>query len=125
VLRINPDERGKTVAIALVSEEVTAGETFSITFEKVSATTYTLVPNSALNQDNDGYFLYQVKRRSGMLGREYYLERQSVYIGDSDSKNTVIVRGVTFFEPVVLTSDKAVSVGDVVTLTNVGDFFAD
>ena len=125
VQRLNPGERGKTVEVYLVSENVTAGETFDIVFEKISDTTYTLVPNSALNQDNDGYFLYQVKRRNGMLGKEYYLERLNVYIGDSDSKNTAIVKGVTFFDPVVLTSEKAVSAGEIISLTNVGDFFAD
>ena len=125
VSRITPTERGKTVAISLVSAEATAGETFDIVFEKESSTTYTLVPNGALNQDNEGYFLYQVKRRDGMLGKEYYLERLNVYIGDSDSNNTAIIKGILFFEPLVLTSDKPVGAGDVVRLTNVGDFFAE
>jgi biotin carboxyl carrier protein len=125
VSRIDPTERGKTVTIALSSDEVSAGETFDIVFEKVSTTTYTMVPNGAVNQDNEGYFLYQVKRRPGMLGKEYYLDRVTVYIGDSDSKNTVIVKGITFFEPLLLTSDKPVEAGDVVRLANVGDFFAE
>jgi hypothetical protein len=60
-----------------------------------------------------------------MMGKEYYLERLNVYIGDSDSKNTAIVRGITFFEPLVLISDKAVSAGDAIKLINVGDFFAE
>ncbi|MCL1906168.1 MAG: hypothetical protein FWG06_04070 [Clostridiales bacterium] len=125
VSRIVPTERGKTVTIHLSSEEVSAGETFDIVFEKESSTTYKLVPNGALNQDNDGYFLYQVKRRDGMMGKEYYLERLNVYIGDSDSKNTAVIKGIIFDEPMVLTSDKAVGAGDVVKLTNVGDFFAE
>jgi multidrug efflux pump subunit AcrA (membrane-fusion protein) len=122
VSRINPTERGKTVDITLSSAEVTAGETFDIVFEKVSSTTYTLVPNGAVNQDNDGYFLYQVKRRDGMLGKEYYLERLNIYIGDSDSKNTAVIKGIIFFEPLVQTSNKPVEAGSVVKLTNVGDF---
>jgi biotin carboxyl carrier protein len=125
VARIEPTERAKTVTITLSSDEVSAGETFDIVFEKVSATTYTLVPNGAINQDNEGYFLYQIRRRDGMLGKEYYLARVSVYIGDSDNKNTVIVKGITFFEPLLLTSDKPVAAGDVVKLANVGDFFAE
>lgn len=125
VTRVNPGDMEKTVTISLVAEGVTAGETFDIVFEKESDTTYTLVPNGALNQDNDGYFLYQVKQRDGMLGKEFYLERVNVYIGDSDNENTVIIKGITFFEPLVLTSNKPVDAGDVVSLTNVGDFFAE
>ncbi len=123
VTKITPTAQNKTVTIALTDPAVTAGETFDMTFEKTSETTYTLIPNGALNQDNNGYFINQVKRRNGIMGQEYYLERLDVYIGDSDAKNTVIVRGITFFEPIMLISDKPATAGDVVVLSNVGDFF--
>ena len=125
VSRVTPTDRGKTVVISLPSDGLSAGETFDVLFEKQSETSYTLIPNGALNQDNDGYFVYQVKRRDGMMGKEYYLERVSVYIGDSDARNTAIVRGITFFEPLALTSNKSVEAGNVVKLMNEGDFFAD
>lgn len=123
VTKVTPTAQSKTVTIVLESSEVTSGETFDVAFQKDSDTTYTLVPNGALNQDNDGYFLNQIKRRDGILGQEYYLERLDVYIGDSDNKNTVIVQGIIFFEPIALISDKPVTAGDVVSLSNVGDFF--
>jgi hypothetical protein len=104
--------------------DITAGETFDITFEKESTGSYILVPNGTLNMDGDGYFLYQVKQRNGLLGKEFYLEKLRVYTGDSDSDNTVITRGVTFFEPIVSLSDKGISEGDIVKLSNEGDFFA-
>lgn len=125
VASVTPTAQGKTVKITVASDDVTAGETFDITFEKNSATSYTLVPNGALNQDDDGYFLNLIKRRDGILGKEYYVERLDVYIGNSDSKNTAIVKGITFFEPVVLVSDKPVTAGDVINLENAGDFFED
>ena len=112
----------KTVKIALDSDEVESGETFTITFEKMSQTSYTLVPNSALNVDNEGYYVYQVKRRKGILGDEYYIGRLGVYIGDSDGTNTAIVRGTMFFDPLVISSDKTISEGDVVLLENESDF---
>jgi multidrug efflux pump subunit AcrA (membrane-fusion protein) len=123
VTKITPTVQNKTVTIEVIDPAVIAGETFDITFEKISDTTYTLVPNGALNQDNDGYFLNQVGRRDGIMGQEYYLERLDVYIGDSDAKNTAIVRGITFFEPIMLISDKPATAGDVVALSNAGDFF--
>lgn len=120
---VTPQEQGKSATITISSDEVTAGETFEVTFEKSSETTYTLVPNGAINQDNDGYFLNLIKRREGILGQEYYLERLDIYIGDSDSQNTAVIRGITFFEPIALVSDKPISPGDVIALSNAGDFF--
>ena len=104
--------------------DVSAGETFDITFEKESSTSYTLVPNGTLNMDSDGYFLYRVSQRDGILGKEFYVEKLRVYIGDSDSENTVITEGIRFFEPIVSLSDKSFSEGDTVKLSNESDFFA-
>jgi multidrug efflux pump subunit AcrA (membrane-fusion protein) len=123
VWRVRPTAQGKTVSISIVSEEVNDGETFEITFEKNSTSTFILVPNNAINQDNDGYFLYQIKRRRGIMGEEYYLERLNIFIGDSDHQNTAVVRGITFFEPSVLVSSKALSPGVTVSLKNPEDFF--
>ena len=123
VSSVVPEDREKIVKIRFLADGVMAGETFSVMFQKESATTYILVPNGAVNQDQNGYFLKQLKRRNGIMGKEYYLERVDVYIGDSDSKNTAIIRGVTFFEPVQLSGSKETKTGDVVWLKNAGDFF--
>lgn len=125
VLRIVPTDQGKTVEVSFVSDKATSGETFEVLFEKKSQTSYTLIPNAALFRDNDGYFVNQIKRRDGMMGQEYYLERLTVYIGDSDANHTAIIQGITFFEPLMLLTDKPVNPGAVVTLKNEGDFFAD
>jgi multidrug efflux pump subunit AcrA (membrane-fusion protein) len=123
VRQVKPAAQGKTVIIAVASDEIADGETFDITFEKNSAASFTLVPNSAINQDNDGYFLYLIKRRKGIMGEEYYLERLNIFTGDSDHQNTAVIRGITFFEPIVLTSNKALSAGLAVSLKNPEDFF--
>jgi hypothetical protein len=105
------------------SGDISEGETFEITFEKTSASSFTLVPTASVNQDSDGYFLCRIKRRKGVMGEEYYVERLNVFLGDADYQNTAVVRGITFFEPVVLTSDKPLSAGLPVVLKNPGDFF--
>jgi multidrug efflux pump subunit AcrA (membrane-fusion protein) len=123
VYRVKPSAGGKVVSVRALSGELMPGETFDVIFEKSGAVPQTLVPNAALNQDNDGYFLNRIKRRRGILGEEYYVERLDVYVGDSDGANTVIIRGITFFEPVVLRSAGAVVSGGTVSLLNPGDFF--
>jgi hypothetical protein len=123
VNRVKPSDQRKIVTISVVSKEITDGETFDITFEKNSAASFTLIANSAINQDNDGYFLYQIKRRKGIMGDEYYLERLNIFIGDSDYQNTAVIRGIIFFEPIVLVSDKSLSSGITIALKNPEDFF--
>jgi len=123
VRRVRPSANGKTVTITVLSDEVNDGETFIVTFEKTGDSSFTLVPNSAINQDNDGYFLYQIKRRKGMMGDEYYVDRLNIFIGDSDHQNTIVIRGIVFFEPVVLVSNKILTAGQTVSLKNPGDFF--
>ena len=123
VLSITPTAQGKTVRVGFSSESVAPGETFDVTFQQESDTTFTLVPNSAVRQDNNGFFLNQIRRRDGIMGREFYLARVDVLPGDSDSRHTAILGGITFFEPIAGISSRAVSPGDVILLENEGDFF--
>jgi RND family efflux transporter MFP subunit len=125
VKKITPVTGAKEILIAMPADEVEVGETFDITFEKSSSQSQVLVPNGALNMDSDGYFLYQVKRREGMLGKELYVQKLRVYIGDNDDEHTIISKGITFYEPIVLISDKGLTEGKVVKLENAGDFFTD
>jgi multidrug efflux pump subunit AcrA (membrane-fusion protein) len=124
VTKVTPTEGVKKTTVAITSEELSAGETFDLKFEKRSAKSYTLVPNGAVNQDSEGYFLYQIKRRDGILGKEFYAAKQRIYIGDSDTEYTEIIGGVDFFEPIALSSDKTFSEGDTIKLKNEADFFA-
>ena len=123
VTAVTPGERDKTITIKLDDTSVTAGETFTILFEKDSDQVYTLVPNGAVNQDSDGYYLYQIKRRNGMLGKEFYAEKLRIYIGDSDADSTVVLSGIWFFEPIVLSANSAFDERQTLTLVNEGDFF--
>ncbi|MGL5435735.1 MAG: HlyD family secretion protein [Lachnospiraceae bacterium] len=123
VSAVQPTQQQKLVRIRFTADNVTAGETFEVLFRKQGEAGYTLVPNAAINKDNNGYYLKQIKRRDGMMGKEYYLDRLDIYIGDSDAQNTAVIQGITFFEPVLLSSDKTADTGDTVILKNAGDFF--
>ena len=124
VSRVTPNEKNKTIQITVADANISPSETFSITFKKEGERTEKLVPNAAIQQDSNGYFLYKIKRRKGVLGDEYYTEKLTIYIGDSDNENTVILNDIGFFEPVVLSSSKSFDVGDTISLKNGGDFFA-
>jgi len=123
---INPQEHAKRLTIEFEPASaavVAAGETFTIQFEERSSESFVLVPNGAVNRDGDGYFLNQIRRRQGILGTEYYTQRLRVYIGDADAENTVVIRGITFFEPIVIASDRSFSERETIRLRNESDFF--
>ncbi|MCL2093461.1 MAG: HlyD family efflux transporter periplasmic adaptor subunit [Treponema sp.] len=123
VQRIRPEESYKTVFLVVSSGMINDGETFEVIFEKTGAATLTLVPSRAIHQDSDGYFLYQIRRRRGIMGEEYVVERLNIYIGESDHSHTSVVRGISFFDPLVLVSDRILSPGMSVALRNPEDFF--
>ena len=123
VTQIVPLENSKRVTIAVDSDMVTAGETFTITFEERSSDSFLLVPNSAIGRDSQGYFVNQVERRRGILGDEFYTRRVRVVVGDSDDQNTAIIQGMTIPRPIVTTSERSFDEGQGIRLQNEGDFF--
>jgi len=125
VTQVVPLDNAKRLTIAIQSTLVAAGETFTIQFEETSSNSFILVPNGAINRDSEGYFLNQVRRRRGILGEEFFTERVGIHIGDSDNNHTAVIRGITFFEPVVHLSDRPFSTGETVQLRNESDFFGD
>ena len=123
VTRITADDFGKRVTLSVESDIISAAETFDIEFRKTSDRSFVLVPNGALNMDGEGYFVYRLSRRDGILGREFYAAKAYVEIGDSDSENTVITKGIDFFLPIVLLSDRPFSEGQALKISNESDFF--
>ena len=124
VSKITLTNTGKQLELKANSDSVSSGETFEVNFEKESAQSAVLIPNGAVNQDSEGYFVYMIKKRKGMLGDEYYADKVPIYIGDSDDQNTIMTQGMRFFEPIALLSDKPFTNGDTVKVKNEGDFFA-
>lgn len=122
--RVVIEEEHNTGA-SLGRDAIEDGDAFDIVFEKESPELRILVPNGALKRDGSGYFLYQVKQQKGLLGKEYYVAKLRVYIGDNDADYTVVTEGITFFEPIVVQCDKELKEGDTVVLKNEGDFFKD
>ena len=123
VTQVIPSEYTKRVVISIESDSVTAGESFTIQFEEQSSVSFTLVPNGAIGKDSEGYFIRPIRRRRGILGDEFYTQRLRVMIGDSDNQSTAIIHGLTFFEPIVVLSDRTINDGQSLNLRNESDFF--
>ncbi|WP_184307687.1 efflux RND transporter periplasmic adaptor subunit [Anaerosolibacter carboniphilus] len=108
----------KDIVIDIPSDGLIGGEVGTADIKKSIGSYNVLVPNSAVGQDNKGYFVYVLKEREGPLGKEFYVEKVSVSIGDSDNAKTAILSGINTMDKVVSDSDKPLDDGSPVMIAN-------
>lgn len=73
------------------------------------------IPVESLHEENKNYYVYVVKERDGILGKELYAERVSVQILDQNNRYAAIEGGVLDKESAVITSlSEVINRGDVV-----------
>lgn len=108
----------KDVIIDIPPDGLIGGEIGTADIKKNIGSYNALVSNSAVGQDNDGYFVYVLKEKDGPLGNEFYVEKVSISIGDSDNTKTAVLSGITAADKVVSNSDKPLSDGSPVMLAD-------
>lgn len=115
----NQQQRGvkKDLVIEIPPNNLIGGESGNASIRKNFGSYEALVSNSAVAQDNSGYFVYVLKERKGPLGNEYYAQKASITIGDSDDLKTAVISGIGNFEKVISITDKALSDGTRVLLS--------
>ncbi|TGE35510.1 HlyD family efflux transporter periplasmic adaptor subunit [Desulfosporosinus fructosivorans] len=108
----------KDIVIDIPPDGLIGGEIGTADIKKSIGSYKVLVPNSAVGQDNKGSFVYVLKEREGPLGKEFYVERVSVSIGDSDNTKTVVLSGINAMDKVISDSDKPLEDGSPVMIAN-------
>ena len=103
---------GDMLKICLVckTEELTGGEYIAVKFHKQTEVFDLIVPNEAIFRDAMGSFIWVVSSKAGALGTEYISKRVKVLIADMDDYYTAISRGMDFFEPVVVSYSKDLTI---------------
>lgn len=110
----------KDVVIDVPPDGLIGGETGTADIRKNMGSYDTLVSNSAIGQDSDGYFVYVLNERRGPLGNELYVQRVTIAIGDSDNVKTAVTSGVSQRDNVISDSNKALTDGTRVMLADQG-----
>lgn len=82
----------------------------SIKITKESEKYSTIVPNSAIRQEKDGYYVLSLRETDGVLGKEFYAQKIKIHVNDSDEQNSAIT-GLTYIEPIITSSEKSISNG--------------
>ncbi len=119
---IKPDKNDpgqkKMLTFDVVGDDVTPGETLSLSVGQKSANYDLIVPNSAIREDNNGKFILIVESKSSPLGTRYTASRVDVEVLASDDTRSAISGALYGYEFVITTSTKPVEAGKLIRLAN-------
>lgn len=101
-----------------ITGDVTAGQSLNISVGQKSSNYDTIVPNSAIREDNNGKFVLQVVQKSSPLGNRYVAQRVDVEVLASDDTRSAVTGGLESYAFVITTSTKPVEAGQLVRLAN-------
>lgn len=122
VAAIKPDttnpSQNKLLVFDVSGEDVTAGQSLSLSVGQKSANYDLIVPNSAIREDKNGKFILIVESKSSPLGNRYFATRVDVEVLASDDTQTAISGALYGYEYVITTSTKPVEAGKQVRLTD-------
>lgn len=122
VSAIKPDttnpSQNKLLVFDVTGEDVTAGQSLSLSVGQKSANYDLIVPNSAIREDKNGKFILIVESKSSPLGNRYFATRVDVEVLASDDTQTAISGALYGYEYVITTATKPVEAGKQVRLTD-------
>ena len=113
----NPSQN-KLLVFDVTGEDVTAGQSISLSVGQKSANYDLIVPNSAIREDNNGKFILIIESKSSPLGTRYIATRVDVEVLASDDTQTAISGALYGYEYVITTATKPVEAGKQVRLTD-------
>ncbi len=112
----NPTQN-KLLVFSLQGEDITPGQSLSLSVGQKSAEYSLTVPNSAIREDNNGKFILIVESKSSPLGNRYIATRIDVEVLASDDTRSAISEVLYGYEYVITTATKPVEAGQQVRLT--------
>jgi len=118
IRRMTPSQgRLRTEIIFQTEREVTGGESVTVIMERFSELFSMILPNSAIRQDEHGYFiLYAAQERNTLLGYSYYARQLRIQVGQRGDRTSSVWM---FMEPggaIIMQSDRPVAHGERVRL---------
>lgn len=94
-----------------VTGDVTPGQTLQLSMGSKGQNYETIVPNSAIREDNNGKFILAVVAKSSPLGNRYMAERIDVEVLASDDKASAVSGALYGSEFIITTSTKPIEAG--------------
>ncbi len=112
---MNNPTKNKLITFQLTGE-VTAGQSLTLSVGQRSAEYSTIVPNSAIREDNNGKFILIVEQKSSPLGNRFKATRVDVEVLASDETKSAIKGAVYGYENVITTATQPIEAGQLIRL---------
>lgn len=111
-IRNDPTNQGqKILHFSLSGEDIQSGTQISLSVGGRSANYDTLVPKSAVHNDNKGDFVYTIVAKSSPLGNRYIATRVDVKILAQDDTKVAVSGGVSPYDYIITTSNRPIEAG--------------
>ena len=94
-----------------ITGDVTPGQSLQLSMGAKGQQYETIVPNSAIREDNNGKFILAVKAKSSPLGNRYTAERVDIEVVASDDTSSAVTGGLFGGEFIITTSTKPIESG--------------
>ncbi|MEG2774840.1 MAG: HlyD family efflux transporter periplasmic adaptor subunit [Acetivibrio sp.] len=121
-IKNDPENPGKNkILVFTVTGDVTLGQSLELAVGDKSGFYDTIVPNSAIREDNKGKFLLTVQVKSSPLGNRYVATRLNIEVIVADETNSAISGSINGSEFVISTSTKPIQPGMQVRMVEGGD----
>ena len=121
ITNIKPDPQdpreSRVVKCSIVSDYMYPGESITATADRSNATYDTVVPSSAINEDNSGQFVYVIEESSSPLGDKYVVKRVNISSVEATDGAQSAIKAEDLGDGMVVTrSEKPLHDGDRVRL---------
>lgn len=110
------DPQRKRTLVFNITGEITPGQTLNLSLGGKNENYATVVPKSAVREDNNGKFILSVVSRSSPLGNRYIAERIDIQELASDDSNVAVSGAITGNEFIITNATKPVEPGNQVKL---------
>jgi len=106
----------KAILVFNITGSLSAGSGIELSIPLGSGNYDTIVPKSAVFQDQDGYFVYKLRSKSTPLGNRYYASRESVTVIVSDDGSSAVSGLLNNSDHVITAFSKPIKNGDQVRM---------
>ncbi len=112
----NKEQPSNKTLVFNVTGDVWSGKRIDISVGSGGKRYETVVPNSAIREDNNGKYVLKVISKSSPLGNRYIAERVDVQVEASDEKNSAVVGELVRNDYIISTATAPISSGEMVRL---------
>lgn len=111
-------QNSRLLKFEIDSDAVTAGDSVSLQIAESTKTYDLVVPNAAVRQDSNGFYVLLLQVRHSPLGNRYIVAREGIKVLAKDDTNSAISGSIGAYSYVITTSTRMVTSGDQVRLAN-------